>query len=242
MSWPYESYDGVNGYRWSAWPEHINNNHYHEYSNGHQHAHQPAEQTPGYYEANHYALNGSLNHYPVQYVGQLPSSVSSPTDSPTSTPGLDSYSGLPAWHSGSSSYATYQSSTPSPSDLSSRDAWLVSPESATSYQEPVTFQHRYHSSDPKHDLATDRRLAEDLAAQLPADMKFELTLETVGMRTDPSHNMTSGLPRPRPQDPRWEGDEYAARWVRGEGISRAGFCGLCSTWYAILRPHLQHMG
>lgn len=242
MSWPYESYDGVNGYRWTAWPEQVNNNHNHGYSHEQHHAHQHAEQTPGYYEANHYALNGSLHHYLVEDAGQMPSTLTSPTASPTSSPGIDSYFGLPSWQSGAPSYAAYQSGTPSPNDLSSRDAWLISPASATPYQEPATFHHRYYSTDSEHELATDRQLVEDLAAQLPVDTGFELTLETCGMRADPSYNVTSGLLRPQPQDPRWEGDEYAARWVRGEGISRAGFCGICSTWYAILCPQLQHIG
>ena len=32
------------------------------------------------------------------------------------------------------------------------------------------------------------------------------------------------------QMPRFEGDLYTARWIRGEGADRAGWCGFCRTW------------
>lgn len=35
------------------------------------------------------------------------------------------------------------------------------------------------------------------------------------------------------QQPRFEGDLYAALWVRGEGVSREGWCGFCSTWHRL---------
>lgn len=35
------------------------------------------------------------------------------------------------------------------------------------------------------------------------------------------------------QNPRFEGDLYAALWVRGEGASRAGWCGFCASWHKL---------
>lgn len=35
------------------------------------------------------------------------------------------------------------------------------------------------------------------------------------------------------QNPRFEGDLYAALWIRGEGVSRAGWCGFCGTWHRL---------
>lgn len=35
---------------------------------------------------------------------------------------------------------------------------------------------------------------------------------------------------PRRQDPRFAGDEYTARWIRGDRLERAGWCSRCSTW------------
>lgn len=49
-------------------------------------------------------------------------------------------------------------------------------------------------------------------------------------RTEPPMTTSSGESRPRRQSPRFSGDEYTATWVRGEGIDRAGWCGLCSSW------------
>lgn len=34
----------------------------------------------------------------------------------------------------------------------------------------------------------------------------------------------------RRQDPRFAGDEYTAKWVRGDRLERAGWCSRCSTW------------
>ena len=31
--------------------------------------------------------------------------------------------------------------------------------------------------------------------------------------------------------PRFEGDLYTPRWIRGEGANREGWCGFCSSWY-----------
>lgn len=35
---------------------------------------------------------------------------------------------------------------------------------------------------------------------------------------------------PRRQDPRFAGDEYTAKWIRGEGFDRAGWCSRCNSW------------
>jgi hypothetical protein len=35
------------------------------------------------------------------------------------------------------------------------------------------------------------------------------------------------------RDPRWEGDLYTARWVRGDGAERAGWCGYCPSWHKL---------
>lgn len=43
---------------------------------------------------------------------------------------------------------------------------------------------------------------------------------------------TSLLPDPMAKQnmPRFNGDEYTAKWVKGEGIDRAGWCSICSDW------------
>lgn len=35
------------------------------------------------------------------------------------------------------------------------------------------------------------------------------------------------------QAPRFEGDLYAAPYVKGEGVERAGWCGFCSSWHKL---------
>lgn len=224
MSWPYESYEAVNDYRWMTWPDQVINDHSHnshnnEYQHQHQHlfGHTNSEQAPGYFTANHYASYRSLHHYPALDSGHMGSSFSSASTSPTSSSGNSTYSAPPAWHSGDPACMIYQSGTPSPVDCSSHAAWM---DSSTAVDEHETL------------TSDDTPLAHDFAAQLPADLDFKLTLESCKSRADPSHDDEDpDLPKPRRQDPRWDGDEYAARWVRGEGIARTGFCGICSTWY-----------
>lgn len=224
MSWPYESYEAVNDYRWMTWPDQVINDHnYNSHNNEYQHQHQHlfghtnSEQAPGYFAANHYASYRSLHHYPALDSGHMRSSFSSASTSPTSSSGNSTYSAPPAWHSGDPACMIYQSGTPSPVDCSSHAAWMESPTAVD--------EHETLTSD-------DTPLAHDFAAHLPADLDFKLTLESCTSRADPSHDDEDpDLPKPRRQDPRWDGDEYAARWVRGEGIARTGFCGICSTWY-----------
>lgn len=50
------------------------------------------------------------------------------------------------------------------------------------------------------------------------------------LRSDPPMSTSQGEQRPRRQSPRFSGDQYTANWVRGEGIDRAGWCGVCSSW------------
>lgn len=38
---------------------------------------------------------------------------------------------------------------------------------------------------------------------------------------------------PRQQSPRFDGDEYAASWVRGSGVERDAWCGFCPTWHRL---------
>ncbi|KAF7191209.1 Meiotic expression up-regulated protein 26 [Pseudocercospora fuligena] len=51
--------------------------------------------------------------------------------------------------------------------------------------------------------------------------------------SDPPMSTSQGEQRPRRQSPRFSGDRYTARWVRGEGIDRAGWCGVCSSWHKL---------
>jgi hypothetical protein len=47
-------------------------------------------------------------------------------------------------------------------------------------------------------------------------------------RSDPPQG--SGHPQALRQSPRFDGDEYTAAWVRGEGSEREGWCGTCASW------------
>ncbi|KAF2486623.1 hypothetical protein BDY17DRAFT_321400 [Neohortaea acidophila] len=51
-------------------------------------------------------------------------------------------------------------------------------------------------------------------------------------RTTPTEEDVDGQTI-RVQQPRFEADLYTARWVRGEGTGRAGWCGFCSTWHKL---------
>lgn len=35
------------------------------------------------------------------------------------------------------------------------------------------------------------------------------------------------------QNPRFDGDLYASLWIRGEGVSREGWCGFCASWHRL---------
>lgn len=48
--------------------------------------------------------------------------------------------------------------------------------------------------------------------------------------TDPPSAERASLHK---QDARWESDLYTARWIRGDGTDRAGWCAFCSTWYKL---------
>lgn len=223
MSWPYGSYEAVNDYRWMTWPDQVIINHHsytnqnNEYQHQHQHlsGHTNAEQAPGYFAANHYASHRFLHHYPALDSGQHMGGSSFSSASTSPTPSSENHrtynSAPPAWHSGDPACMI---------DYQQQSGWSPSPVDGSS-----------RASD------TPLLLAHHVAAPLPADGDFTLTLENCKSRADPSHDddddENPDLPKPRRQDPRWDGDEYAARWVRGEGIARTGFCGICSTWHKL---------
>ncbi|KAK4638536.1 Meiotic expression up-regulated protein 26 [Fulvia fulva] len=52
-------------------------------------------------------------------------------------------------------------------------------------------------------------------------------------RTDPPPQQTSDEAIPRRQNPKFVNDQYTARWVRGDGTEREGWCGLCSSWHKL---------
>ncbi|KAF2207463.1 hypothetical protein CERZMDRAFT_119045 [Cercospora zeae-maydis SCOH1-5] len=51
--------------------------------------------------------------------------------------------------------------------------------------------------------------------------------------SEPPYPGSPAEPVPRRQSPRFVGDEYTARWVRGNGTDRAGWCRLCSSWHKL---------
>ncbi|KXT03889.1 hypothetical protein AC578_8946 [Pseudocercospora eumusae] len=57
--------------------------------------------------------------------------------------------------------------------------------------------------------------------------------EFSSLPSDPPVSTFQGEQRLKRQSPRFSGDQYTARWVRGEGIDRAGWCGVCSSWHRL---------
>ncbi|KAK1063813.1 hypothetical protein LTR12_014153 [Friedmanniomyces endolithicus] len=63
-----------------------------------------------------------------------------------------------------------------------------------------------------------------------------LSVSVASLFPDLSSNRSTPLAQPshiRRQNPRFEGDLYAALWVSGEGADRIGWCGYCSSWHKL---------
>lgn len=69
----------------------------------------------------------------------------------------------------------------------------------------------------------------------PLDTLSDTIMASISSRShsEPAESDDPDEPTPRRQTPRFAGDEYTARWVRGEGINRAGWCGMCSSWHRL---------
>lgn len=70
----------------------------------------------------------------------------------------------------------------------------------------------------------------------PSSSRAEYMIPTKLMevkRVDPPMLPSADGTMPRPQSPRFVGDEYAAPWVRGSGVERTGWCGFCPTWHRL---------
>ncbi|CAK1355291.1 unnamed protein product [Cercospora beticola] len=63
--------------------------------------------------------------------------------------------------------------------------------------------------------------------------EFAVNGDSRGWRTEPTCPGPLAELMPRRQSPRFAGDEYTARWVRGYGTDRAGWCGFCSSWHKL---------
>lgn len=106
-----------------------------------------------------------------------------------------------------------------------------------------------HSTQPSHstwftDCTSGDTLQSDVIARVPSISpnprlsanSFELTVHSSNLeakRIDPPMVLSIDGAMPRPQNPRFVGDEYAAAWVRGSGVERSGWCGLCPTWHKL---------
>ncbi|PPJ51803.1 hypothetical protein CBER1_09439 [Cercospora berteroae] len=63
--------------------------------------------------------------------------------------------------------------------------------------------------------------------------EFTINGNSRAWRTEPTCPGPLAELMPRRQSPRFAGDEYTARWVRGYGTDRAGWCGFCSSWHKL---------
>lgn len=97
----------------------------------------------------------------------------------------------------------------------------------------------YDASLPSPDNTTFATSPTDIRCFMRQDIDEQTVGSTDGppvfslpvFRSDPPPTDHTESGRLRRQKPRFAGDEYTASWVRGEGIDRAGWCGLCASWY-----------
>ncbi|KAI5370113.1 Putative transcription regulator Rua1 [Septoria linicola] len=85
-----------------------------------------------------------------------------------------------------------------------------------------------------HDSQT-MEIATPSTPDFPLDTISDTIMTNISFRSrsDPTESDDPDEPTPRRQTPRFAGDEYTARWVRGEGVNRAGWCGMCSSWHRL---------
>lgn len=74
-----------------------------------------------------------------------------------------------------------------------------------------------------------RNTTYDQLAVAPEFLQALFPSPSLPRRDPPSLYDDDGQPLQK-QSPRFEHDIYTALWVRGEGVSRAGWCGFCSSW------------
>ncbi|EME49032.1 hypothetical protein DOTSEDRAFT_67915 [Dothistroma septosporum NZE10] len=87
-------------------------------------------------------------------------------------------------------------------------------------------------------LGATRRASGLVSAPIPPDAALEPVSPTSTLlgsmkRTDPPLRQTTTGIMPHRQNPKSASDEYTARWIKGNGTDRAGWCGLCSSWHKL---------
>lgn len=88
--------------------------------------------------------------------------------------------------------------------------------STQSQTQAQDFKSTWQDDPVSQDPSTDG-VSEDSSTMRPIRCDPELTYHADGLK-------------PRRQSPRHAGDEYTAAWIRGDGIDREGWCGMCCTW------------
>ena len=82
----------------------------------------------------------------------------------------------------------------------------------------------------QHQVAVHHAVAQAGPAGAAADINpADLFHIPLGPRIDPPY--ASEDRNIQQQKPRFEGDQYTAPFVRGQGIERAGWCSFCCTWH-----------
>ncbi|KAF2173132.1 hypothetical protein M409DRAFT_17079 [Zasmidium cellare ATCC 36951] len=156
---------------------------------------------------------------------------------PTETPGAYYFSALANgdsdWSVSNPSHESIQSETSrlwNPLPLSATDA-ATSSASQNSF-EPIAADTR--TAAERHKARSRPSMPHGLPEPTMSSLQRQFTGTTatsVESLNDPNPSQDGLVPRR--QDPRFAGDEYTAKWVRGDRLDRAGWCSRCSTWHKL---------
>ncbi|SMR42045.1 unnamed protein product [Zymoseptoria tritici ST99CH_1E4] len=141
------------------------------------------------------------------------------------------YFGMQRQNSSASSMEAGGFSQSSDDDLSTANCTRY-PQIAQDYNLPVALGpcNTLQSNCTEQDSVVDHYKAGHTAVvEKPRSVGFACSDER--QKVDPPMQADANEGPPRPHFPRWAGDEYNPAWIRGDGIERAGWCGLCPDWF-----------